>query len=141
MDTMYFDGEWRWSSGYYYKLSAIDIHGNESGFAPLGPSDVTGVETPAAPKATYLAQNFPNPLNPTTRIAFGLEKPANISLRVYDAAGRLVRTIAEGNRSAANYVEYWDGKDASGRAVASGVYFYRLDAGSFTQTRKMILLR
>jgi hypothetical protein len=137
----YFDGGWRWSSGYYYKISAIDVHGNESGFALLTPDGVTGTDTPKAPVATYLAQNYPNPFNPMTRIAFGLSAPGHVSLRIYDVAGRLVRMLADGSRPAANYAEVWDGKDASGRTVASGIYFCRLDAGSFTQTRKMILLR
>jgi hypothetical protein len=140
-DTVLLDSGWRWSSGYYYKVSAIDIHGNESDFALLTPDDITGNETPKAPAATYLAQNYPNPFNPTTRIAFGLSEPGHVSLRIYDVAGRLVRTLAEGNRPAANYAEVWDGKDTSGRAVASGIYFCRLDAGSFSQTKKMILLR
>jgi predicted lipoprotein with Yx(FWY)xxD motif len=140
-DTTLLDSSWRWNGGYYYKVSAIDIHGNESGFALLTPDNVTGTETPKAPAASYLAQNYPNPFNPTTRIAFGLSAPGHVSLRIYDAAGRLVRMFAEGTRPAANYVEVWDGKDASGRAVASGIYFCRLDAGSFTQTKKMILLR
>jgi hypothetical protein len=137
----YFDSAWRWYSGYYYKVSAIDIHGNESSFALTGPDDVTGTDTPKAPERSYLSQNFPNPFNPTTRIAFGLSAPGHVSLRIYDVAGRLVRILAEDNRSAANYAEVWDGKDASGRAVASGIYFYRLTAGSFEQTRKMALTR
>jgi hypothetical protein len=140
-DTVYFDGEWRWSSGYYYKVSAIDVHGNESSFALLAPEAVTGTETPKAPEATYLAQNFPNPFNPMTRITFGLKEPTRVSLRIYDVAGRLVRVLVEGDRPAGLYAELWNGCDAVGRAAASGLYFYRLDAGSFTQTRKMILLR
>jgi hypothetical protein len=140
-DTATFDGTWRWSGGYYYKVSAIDRHGNESGFALLTPDGVTGTETPKAPDATYLAQNFPNPFNPTTRIMFGLKEPAAFSLRIYDAAGRLVRVLVSGSRPAGTYSELWDGRDSSGRAVASGIYFYRLDAGSFSQTRKMALLR
>jgi len=140
-DTTCFDGGWRWNGGYYYKVSALDVHGNESGFALLKPTDITGAETPKVPGASYLSQNSPNPFNPLTRIPFGLSKRVNISLRVYDAAGRLVRTIAEGNREAGHYVESWDGRDEGGRAVASGVYFCRLDAGTFRQTRKTILLR
>jgi hypothetical protein len=137
----YIDGEWRWDSGYFYKVSAIDINGNESGFALLAPDNVTGNETPDAPLATYLDQNFPNPFNPATRIEFGLKAPANVSLRIYDAAGRVVRVLAEDARLAGTYAELWDGKDNGGRAVASGIYFYRLDAGTFTQTRKMVLLK
>jgi hypothetical protein len=140
-DTTLLDSSWRWSSGYYYKVSAIDVHGNESGFALLAPDDVTGSETPKAPEASYLSQNYPNPFNPTTRIAFGLSAPAHVSLRIYDAAGRLVRALVNEERQAARYVETWDGRDSSGRAVASGIYFYRLTTGSFEETRKMALTR
>ena len=140
-DTTLFDGGWTWKSGYYYKVAAVDIHGNVSGCALLTPDGVTDVETPKTPEAAYLRQNYPNPFNPTTRITFGLGAPGNVSLRIYDAAGRLVRVLAEGARAAGNYAELWDGRDSNGRAVASGIYFYRLTAGAFTETRKMALLR
>jgi len=140
-ETEYFDGEWNWGAGYYYKLSAFDINGNESPFALFSTDNITGDETPTAPVASFLAQNFPNPFNPTTRIAFGLAAPADVSLRIYDAAGRLVRVLAEGARPAGNYSELWDGRDARGAAVASGIYFYRLNAGAFESARKLILLR
>ncbi len=140
-DTLYLDGMWSWSGGYYYKVAAVDIHGNVSGYALLAPETITDTDTPKAPAASFLAQNFPNPFNPTTKIAFGLAAPANVSLRIYDAAGRLVRTLVEDARPAGNYSELWDGRDSGGRAVASGIYFYRLTAGAFTETRKMALLR
>ena len=137
----WFDGDWTWDGGYYYKVAAVDVHGNESGFAFLTPEDVTGSETPAAPRASYLEQNFPNPFNPSTRIAFGLSVPSRVSLRVYDAAGRLVRVLVEEARPAGHYTELWDGLDGAGRAAASGIYFYRLDAGAFARTKKTVLLR
>jgi hypothetical protein len=137
----HFDSGWRWSSGYYYKVSAIDIHGNESGFALLTPDDVTGSDTPRAPDASYLAQNYPNPFNPMTRIDFGLSAPGHVSLRIYNVAGRLVRAIVSDERRAGRYEETWDGKDSGGRTVSSGIYFYRLNAGNFESTRKMILVR
>jgi hypothetical protein len=140
-EARWFDGTWTWHGHYYYKLSALDIHGNESGFTLLRPDDVAGTETPKTPEASYLAQNFPNPFNPMTRIDFGMSAPGTVSLRIYDAAGRLVRALAEGPRPAGRYHEAWDGKDGRGASVSSGVYFYRLDAGSFTQTRKMLLVR
>jgi hypothetical protein len=140
-DPEWFDGSWGWDSGYYYKVAAVDVHGNESGYALLRPDDVTGSDKPKTPKASYLSQNYPNPFNPTTRIEFGLNAPATVSLRIYDAAGRLVRSLVEGARLAGNYREVWDGKDAGGASVSSGVYFYRLDAGAFSKTNKMIVLR
>ena len=140
-DTLYFDSEWRWFDDICYKISALDVHGNESGFALLAPDGVTGTDTPKAPEASYLAQNYPNPFNPTTRITFGLSAPTHVSLRIYDAAGRLVRALVNEERRAGRYEDSWDGRDSSGRSVSSGIYFYRLNAGAFESTKKMILVR
>ncbi|MBN2070184.1 MAG: T9SS type A sorting domain-containing protein [Candidatus Krumholzibacteriota bacterium] len=141
VNAEYFDSDWHWSSNYYYKISALDVHGNESGFAILRPDDVTGSEIPGVPATNYLAQNFPNPFNPVTRIEYGLSAPANVSLKIYDAAGRLVRELVDEGRAAARYAEVWDGRDDAGRQVASGMYFYRIEAGEFTATKKLVLLR
>ncbi len=140
-DTTTFDGGWRWNNGYYYKVSAVDIHGNESLFALLAPDDVTGAETTGAPPKSYLAQNYPNPFNPETTIRFGVRGRVFVSLRVYDAAGRLVRELVSGWRDGGAYRETWDGKDNGGGEAASGVYFYHLRAGDFEETRKMVLVR
>ncbi|UCF05845.1 MAG: T9SS type A sorting domain-containing protein, partial [bacterium] len=140
-DTILFDGEWRWDGGYYYKVSAIDIHGNESPFALLRPEEVTGEDILDTPRAAFLSQNFPNPFNPQTKIAFGIRETTDVSLRIYDVSGHLVSVLVEESREAGRYEETWDGKDIGGRSVASGVYFYRLDAGAFTETKKMVLMR
>jgi hypothetical protein len=139
--TALFDDAWTWDSDYWYKVAAADIHGNESAFAVLGPDMITGDDPMPVPKATYLAQNFPNPFNPSTNIRFGLEKSGHVSLRIYDAAGRLVVNLIDESRRAGTYVVDWDGRDGQGYRVASGVYFYRLIAGDFTRTRKMVLLQ
>jgi hypothetical protein len=140
-DTFAFDDEWRWDGGYYYKVMAVDVHGNESACALLRPEDVTSIETPGAPAMSYLAQNYPNPFNPVTTISFGLAAPAHISLRIYDAAGRLVRMLVDGHRGANRYEIQWDGRDDAGRPAGSGVFFYELHAGAFRETRKMVLLK
>ncbi|MCU0638394.1 MAG: T9SS type A sorting domain-containing protein [Candidatus Krumholzibacteria bacterium] len=140
-DTFYVDGTWSWEGGYYYKVAAVDIHENESGYALLSPGLITGSDDPVMPAAVYLEQNVPNPFNPSTRIGFGLAAPAKVRLRVYDAAGRLVRELANGIMPAGRHVEEWDGRNEDGVAAASGVYFYRLESGSFTETRKMVLLK
>jgi len=138
LDTLYLDGDWRWDDGYHYKVAAVDVHGNESKHAQLAPQEVTGAETPAA---TYLRQNFPNPFNPATKIEFGIAAPAQVVLRIYDASGRLVRTLVDDALPAGKYSAFWDTRNARGGTVASGIYFYRLDAGAYTETRKMTLLR
>jgi hypothetical protein len=140
-ETEYFDSDWLPTSGFWYKLAAVDIHGNESEYVIISPSGVTGDDTPVAPAASYLQQNYPNPFNPLTTIRFGLKERAEVSLRIYDPAGRLVRTLVDEPRDAARHAEDWDGRDNAGRSVASGVYFYRLKAGAFEETKKMVLLR
>jgi parallel beta-helix repeat protein len=91
--------------------------------------------------AYELGQNYPNPFNPTTTIVFDLRASALVSLRVYDAGGRLVRVLIEERRDSGRNEITWDGKDDGRRDVASGVYFYRLMAGPFSETKKMVLLR
>lgn len=91
--------------------------------------------------AYKLNQNYPNPFNPGTRIVFDLKEASSVSLRIYDANGRLMRNLIEEKRESGRHEMAWDGKDDSGRKVASGVYFYRLTAGSFSETKKMVLLK
>jgi hypothetical protein len=135
----FFDGDWRWDITVWYKVTAVDIHDNESSVAVLAPEEITGEEDLSA--ADFLAQNHPNPFNPATRIVFGMRNPGPVSLRIYDASGRLVRTLVDENRAAGTYDEIWRGTDGSGRDLSSGVYFYKLVTGEYTDTRKMVLLR
>ena len=140
-DNRYLDPDWNWEEGYWYKVAAVDIHGNVSEFALLGPDLITGDDPLPVPDVTFLSQNWPNPFNPITNIGFGIKKPAHVSLRIYDAAGRLVAVLIDESRPAGRYEAIWNGTGDAGSAVASGVYFYMLKAGSFEETRKMILLR
>ena len=89
----------------------------------------------------WLGQCYPNPFNPSTAIRFTLAEAARARLSIYDVSGRLVRRLVDEQRGAGTHNEIWDGTDGTGRGAASGVYFYRLEAGPFTQTRKMVLLR
>ena len=96
------------------------------------------------PKATTLLPNYPNPFNPETWIPYQLAAPADVSIAIYAADGKLVRTLGLGHRQVGIYesrsrAAYWDGKNNLGEPVASGVYFYTLKAGEFTATRKMLI--
>ena len=97
----------------------------------------------ALPKAMTLAQNAPNPFNPATTIGFSVPQATSVqvSLEVYDLRGRLVRVLVDEMRQAGTYTVFWDGTDQSGAGVSSGVYLYRMKAGDFVQTRKMVLLK
>lgn len=102
-------------------------------------------ETPeggtGSPRRVVLHQNRPNPFNPRTTIAFELPQATNVSLRILDAAGRRVRSFASRHVEAGRVEVVWDGRDDASRTVSSGVYFYRLIAGPFHETRRMVLIR
>jgi hypothetical protein len=87
-----------------------------------------------------LRQNYPNPFNPTTTICFMLSQPADWTLSIYNVEGRLVRRY-EGSQESGTVEVVWDGQNEAGQTTASGVYLYRLEAGAFSDTRKMILLK
>lgn len=101
---------------------------------------LTGVSAPPLMIAT-LGQNVPNPFNPTTSIPYTLERGANVVIGIYDASGTRVAQLSEGLRSPGAHSAMWSGRDASGGAVASGVYFYRLEGAGDISARKMILLK
>jgi hypothetical protein len=88
-----------------------------------------------------LAQNYPNPFNPQTTIAFSLKNRGQVTLKVYNVNGELVRTLANESRSAGAHQLTWDGRNDAGETVSSGVYFYKLVTSNFSQTKKMVLLK
>ena len=99
---------------------------------------------PVLPAETSLLPNYPNPFNPETWIPYQLAKPVDVSVSIYAADGKLVRTLILGHKQAGIYqsksrAAYWDGRNQQGEPVASGIYFYTLTAGDFTATKKMLI--
>jgi flagellar hook assembly protein FlgD len=88
-----------------------------------------------------LDQNLPNPFNPLTSIHFVLPTSGRVTLQVFDSAGRHVRTLVNDALPEGSHQAVWNGRDDEGHRVASGIYLYRLDAGAFQQSRKMVLLK
>ncbi|MFO7654929.1 MAG: FlgD immunoglobulin-like domain containing protein [Candidatus Krumholzibacteriia bacterium] len=103
--------------------------------------DVTAVGPGDVPAATYLAQNAPNPFNPSTTLRFGLRDAGPVQVRIFDERGRLVRTLVDETRTAGMHTVVWDGRDHGGRRVASGVYHGVLRADGRELTRKMTLVK
>jgi Secretion system C-terminal sorting domain len=93
------------------------------------------------PENYSLSQNYPNPFNPTTTINFAIPKTENVKLVVYNMLGQEVKVLVDQVVNGGTMKVTWDGKNSHGSAVSSGVYFYRLSAGSFTATHKMILMK
>jgi hypothetical protein len=127
----------------YYYLRQIDLDGSTTRSRVLEVQvAATAASSPALPWTNALHQNFPNPFNPETTIAFDLSEEAVVNLTIYDMAGQVVRELAAGKVMAAgHYKSLWDGRDNSGNRVGSGLYFYRLGADDFTSVKKMILLK
>lgn len=101
----------------------------------------TAVDDGLVPAGTRLSVNYPNPFNPTTTIAYSLDRPAHVKLCIYDAMGRVVRVLVDERQRPDRYEIVWDGCDGAGSPSASGVYFLRLRAGDVRQMRKMVLVR
>jgi hypothetical protein len=94
-----------------------------------------------APSAFGLAQNVPNPFNPVTEITYALATDCRVRLEIYNVLGQKVVTLVDEHQKAGYRTARWDGTNAEGVDVSSGVYFYKLEAGVFIETRKMVLLR
>jgi hypothetical protein len=88
-----------------------------------------------------LAQNFPNPCNPSTTIKYSLETRGFVELSVYNILGRKVRTLVSAEKEVGWHEVMWDGKDDSGDDVSSGIYFYKMSSREYTKTKKMLLLK
>ena len=103
------------------------------------------LELKTMPDDFALAQNYPNPFNPTTKIQFDI--PASVSgatevkLQVFNLLGEVIRTLVDEQRTPGRYTVEWDAKDNKGRPVSTGIYIYRIKAGEFTQTNRMVLLK
>jgi len=93
------------------------------------------------PKSFAVMQNYPNPFNPSTQISFDLPVASNVQLSIYNVLGQNVKELVNQGMEAGSHVVTWDGRADNGTSVASGVYFYRLTAGSYSRTMKMMMLK
>jgi PKD repeat protein len=137
------DGTFIYVAGRPYRYATASSYQNYNYMLDNWTSNLTPVDGPSdvLSPAFGVAQNQPNPFNPSTQIRFSLSHPGHVSLEVYDAAGRHVRTLVDDTRAASEYTVTWNGKDDAGAAVAAGVYLYKLDANGDTQTKRMVLVK
>ena len=115
-------------------------------YAPSALDFSPAEQHPVGELQTSLLQNYPDPFNPETWIAFELAHDANVSIDIYDSSGGLVRTLAIGDTPKGSYIDqsqavHWDGTDNNGAVVASGIYFYTLRADDFSQTKRLVILK
>ena len=93
------------------------------------------------PKEFQLAQNYPNPFNPETKISYALPNDCHVKLTIYNLLGQKIKVLVDEHQTAGTQNVHWNGKDHNGKEAASGIYFYRLDAGEYTQTSRMVLMK
>ena len=130
-----------WQSGLYVILEDVAVNQLLVVEEPEGVTPTTWAQI-----KSELLPNYPNPSNPETWIPYRLAKQADVKISIYNVHGQLVRLLSLGEKEAGNYINkekatYWNGRNSFGQKVASGVYFYTLQAGSFFATRKMIILK
>ncbi|MFA7028895.1 MAG: T9SS type A sorting domain-containing protein, partial [Candidatus Cloacimonadaceae bacterium] len=99
-------------------------------------------EDPTVPVlATELQGNYPNPFNPETTIRYSVKETVPVTIEIYNLKGQLVRTLVNEVKTAGNYSVIWNGRDSHNQPVSSGVYFYKMNAGKYSSTKKMIMMK
>ena len=125
---------------HYYRVSAVDIHGNEGPNTLITPNGLAdaGIHLPTE---VSLAPPRPNPARGTTTLAFSLPQAGPVRLALYDVSGRQVRVLVDGAQPAGDQAAIWDLRDDAGRAVGAGLYLARLEAGGRRLTQRVLALR
>ena len=125
----------------WYRLETVNLDGSCELSKPVSIAYSTLVEQDHIPIDFALHQNHPNPFNPHTMIRFDLPAPRDVTLAIFDARGRLVRTLVNGPETAGVHTVIWDGCDDAGHQVSSGLYLCRIKAGEFGEVSKMTFLK
>jgi len=129
------------SGVWFYRVTAVDIHENESdGSNEVEVTDATDVAADLPDRFAFHG-NHPNPFNPQTVIAFDLAEERLVKLYVFTVEGRRIRTLLDQVLPQGSHSVIWDGRDAAGRRLASGVYWCRVEAGDFVATHKMVMVK
>ena len=128
----------RWPAGGVQVLTDVAV---DAELTIVEDGGGTGVGLADAPLVFSVGQSYPNPFRSSTRIAFGLPEASHVNLKIFDVSGRLVRTLSNEPRPAGRHTVRWDGRDSGGRNVATGIYFYRFEAGEFRESKRLVRVR
>jgi len=131
------------STAYVYVVTASDYANNESQFSNKLEVTTTAVAGQGVelPTSYALNNNYPNPFNPTTMISYQIPKAGEVTLTIINSLGQKVRTLVAGQVAAGYHQMMWDARDDNGNLVGSGTYLYRIEAGNFVQTKKLVLMK
>ncbi len=139
--TFYLDAAVPGGLHEYYITALYEDPTGESSPSNVIEVDVVDAGDPIIPVVTELSGNYPNPFNPVTKIKFAVSEPGVVNIEIYNIKGEKVKTLVDGFREANYYTEEWNGTDDNNNTVSSGVYFYKMKAGRYTSTKKMILMK
>ncbi|MBC8190942.1 MAG: T9SS type A sorting domain-containing protein [FCB group bacterium] len=125
----------------YYRVTSVDINGNESDGSEIVSLPITSVHEAMEPAKFSLNKNFPNPFNPSTTIRYGLREESHVSLVIYDVRGQVIQTLESGHQPAGWYDVTWSGETPDGHSISTGIYFARLVAGEYSHVIKMLYVK
>jgi len=126
-----------WTDTFSLRVNGLDTEHTTELITDIGETDAQC----ALPISFALGQNVPNPFNAETHISFSIKEAGEVDLTIYNALGQAVKSLVDGVRTPGNYMVRWDGKDERGMQVSSGVYFYQIATGRYSETKKMVMLR
>ena len=132
------------TGSYYYWLQSVDYDGTESFFGPVElvyAHDGSEGEVPGVEIVTALQGAYPNPFNPSTNIAYSLSETCDVEFRIFNSRGQMIRHIKVGQKEAGKHSQVWNGVDANGNVVGSGIYYIRMQAGSQSFSSKAVLMK
>ena len=125
------------NESYDYRLSDVDYYGN----VEYHSLQLMGVSSTNIPEQFILYPNYPNPFNPVTTIRYDLSEESFVDITIYDMLGNVVNNLVKTNQSSGYKSIQWDATNNQGEPVSAGVYLYKIQAGDFADTKKMILLK
>ena len=130
--------------GLYFDVIFLSYSGSNTGggfsYSRMSINTMT-INNEIIPKNYRLYQNYPNPFNPTTQIKYDLPEDAMVNITIYDMMGRQVKTLVNGSQTAGYRTIQWNATNDEGKPVSAGLYLYTIEAGDYTQTKKMVLLK
>ena len=141
IDTSFLDPDYVLDQTNYYRLAAVDHAENMSEYTGVVEATILSVDSDLIPTVFALHQNYPNPFNPITTLRYDLPEQGFVTITIYDMLGRQVKTLVNTTQEAGFKSVIWNATNDYGKPVSAGVYLYKIQAGEFIQTKKMVLLK
>ncbi|MCD8479806.1 MAG: T9SS type A sorting domain-containing protein [Candidatus Cloacimonetes bacterium] len=144
MSYLYSDTEVYRNARYYYWLESVSLAGHSDYYGPISVLvNANGEEPgiPSIPLETLLFSAFPNPFNPSTNLRYSLKEAGDVRIDIFNLKGQILKSFENVYQQPGYYQIAWDGRDADGREVGAGIYFYRMTSGKYSATKKMVMAK